>query len=145
MLRKEQWLKLGAVQIEDDDIGFLQISALDIKALLSEAKERSKENAMFDDKCLENCKQISAGGNVDTGYTLENQLLCWKNRAYVPQALRQRVLQSEHHSKIDSHFGRERTLKLVTRNFCCTNMEQDIRKYCSEYNICQRMKAPRHA
>jgi len=63
----------------------------------------------------------------------------------VPEGLRQRKIQSEHDSKVAGHIGRERKLELITRNFCWTNMEQDVRKYCSECDNCQRMKAPRHA
>jgi len=63
----------------------------------------------------------------------------------VPKGLWQRVIQPEHDSKVAGHFGRERTLELVTRNFYWTNMKQGIRKYCNECDICQRTKAPRHA
>jgi len=55
------------------------------------------------------------------------------------------MIKSEHDSKIVGHFGRERTLELVTGKFYWTNMERDIRKYCNEYDLCQRTKAPRHA
>jgi len=62
----------------------------------------------------------------------------------VPEGLRQRVIQLEHDSKVAGHFSRERTIELLTRNFYWTNMERDVRKYCSECDNCQRTKAPRH-
>jgi len=76
---------------------------------------------------------------------MSDGLLCWKNRIYVPEGLRQRVIQSEHDSKVAGHFGRERTMELLSRNFYWTNMERDVRKYCSECDNFQRTKAPRHA
>jgi len=67
MLRKEQWLEVGAMQIEDNDIECINISVLDIEALLPESKERIKEKAILDDKYREICKQVTTGGNVDKG------------------------------------------------------------------------------
>jgi hypothetical protein len=55
------------------------------------------------------------------------------------------MIQLEHDSKVAGHFGRERTLELLTRNFYWTNMECNVRNYWSECDICQRKKAPRHA
>jgi len=46
---------------------------------------------------------------------------------------------------VAGHFGRVRTLELVSRNFYWPKMEDDIRKYCNECDHCQRTKAPRHA
>ena len=141
---KEQWLEVGAMEI-DLDYESIQISAIDIHQLLPEAKERIKEKAMLDERYRDLCKQVKRDGNIDKNFTIINDLLCWKNRIYVPEGLRQRIIQSEHHSNVAGHFGRERTLELLSRNFYWVNMERDIRKYCSECDICQRTKAPRHA
>jgi len=118
---------------------------MDIEQLLPEAKERIKEKAMLDGKYRDLCEQVSTKGTVDKNFTLSDGLLCWKNRIYVPEGLRQRVIQSEHDSKVAGHFGRERTVELLSRNFYWTNMERDVRKYCSECDNCQRTKTPRHA
>ena len=146
MLDKSQWLEVGAMDIDTNNkYETIQISAMDVAQLLPEAKERIKEKAMLDEKYRDLCKQISSGGNIDGNFTIANELLCWKNRIYVPEGLRQRVIKSEHVSKVAGHFGRERTMELLSRNFYWTNMERDIRKYCSECDNCQRTKAPRHA
>jgi hypothetical protein len=87
---------------------------------------------------------VSIGGNIDESYSISNELLCWKYRIYVPNGLRQRVIQSEYNSKVAGYFGRECIQELVSRNFDWTNMERDIRKYCNEFDICQRTDAPRH-
>jgi hypothetical protein len=145
MLDKEQWLEVGAMELVCDEYEAIQILAIDVDQLLPEARERIKEKAMLDEKYREWCKQVTVGGNIDKGFSISNELLCWKNRIYVPEGLRQRIIQSEHDSKVAEHFGRERTLELVTRNFYWANMEHDIRKYCNECDICPRTKAPRHA
>jgi len=133
MLDTNQWLEVGAMSL---DIGkqyeTIQISAIDVDQLLPESKERIKEKAMLEEKYREICKRISTGGNIDENFTISGELLRWKNRIYVPEGLRQRVIQSEHDSKVVGHFGRERTLELLSRNFYWSNMERDVRKYCSE-------------
>jgi hypothetical protein len=133
------------MQIEDNNVECINISALDIETLLPEGKEIMKENVMLDDKDREMCKQVVVEGNINKGYTIQDELLCWRNRVYVLQGFRQRVMQSEQDLKIAGHFGREPTMKLVTSNFYRANMERDIQKYCSEWDICQRTKAPRLA
>jgi hypothetical protein len=145
MLDTEQWLEVGATELDQEEYEDVQISAIEIELLLPEAKERIKEKARLDNKYRELCKQVIKGGNIDKKFMITDYLLCWKNRIYVPEGLRQRIIQSEHDSKVAGHFGRDRTLELLFRNFYWTNMECDVRKYCSECDLCQRTKAPRHA
>ena len=91
MLQKEQWLEVAAMELdrENDDYESIQISAIDVDQLLPEAKERIKEKAMLDDKYRELCNQVSLGGNIDKSFSISNELLCWKNRIYVPEELQQ--------------------------------------------------------
>jgi hypothetical protein len=146
MMDKELWLEVGSMEIDlEDGYEVIHISAIDVDQLLPEAKERIMEKAMLDDKYRELCKQVSRDGNIDKNFAMINDLLCWKNRIYVPEGIRKRIIQSEHDLKVAGHFGRERTLELMSRNFYWVNMERDIRKYCNECDICQRTKAPRHA
>jgi hypothetical protein len=59
MLQKEQWLEVGAMQLDlDDDVKSIQISVLDVDQLLTEARERIKEKAWLDEKYRELCKQV---------------------------------------------------------------------------------------
>jgi len=146
MLDKEQWLEVGTMEIDyDNGYEMIQISAIDVDQLLPEARERIKEKAMLDEKNRELGKQVVKNGNIDKNFAIIKDLLWWKNRIYVPEGIRRRIIQSEHDSKVAGHSGRERTLKLMSRNVHWVNMERDIRKYCSECDICQRTKAPRHA
>jgi len=146
MLNKNQWLEISTMELDiKDEYEIIQIAAMDVEQLLPEAKERIKEKAMLDENYIALCKQVSSGKSVDKNFSISDELLCWKNRIYVPEGLRQRVIQSEHDSKVAGHFGRERTMELISRNFYWTNMERDVRKYCSECDNCQRTKAPRHA
>jgi hypothetical protein len=136
IIDKEQWLEVGAMEMDSEQYESIQISAMEDELLLPEAKERIKEKAILDEKYRELCKQVTKGGNIDKDFSITNELRCWKNRIYVPEGLQQRVMQSEHDSKVAGHFGRNRTLELLTRNFYWNNMERDVRKYCNEFEIC---------
>jgi len=81
MLEKDQWLEVGAMELDlNDGIESIQILAMAVEQLLPEAKERIKEKAMLDDRYRELCKQVSSGGNIDKGFALKDEFLCWKNR-----------------------------------------------------------------
>jgi len=88
LLRKEQWLEVGAMQIDDEGYELISIGALDINQLLPEGKKRIKENALLDDEYQSICKQLSSGDIIDKQYQLKDDILWWKNRVYVPAAMR---------------------------------------------------------
>jgi len=150
MLGKAQWLEIGAVEIENieyENIEYdsINIGAIKVEQLLPEAKERIIQKAMLDDNYKKIYKQVNDEKNTDSNLSIEGDLLGWKKRIYVPEKLRTAIIKSEHDSKVAGHFGRERTMELLSRNFYCTNIERDIRKYCNECDNCQRTKAPRNA
>ena len=145
LLRKEQWVDIGTMQLDNNNPKEINIGAIAIEQLLPEAKERIKENALLDEGYIAICKLLSSGGKIDEHYEIQDRLLCWKNRLYSPKGLGKRIMNSERNSGMAGHFGRERTMELPSRNFYWPNMEMDIRKYCNQCNNCQRMKAPRHA
>jgi hypothetical protein len=85
-LDKEQWLEVGTMTLDlDDSYQSIQISAMEVDQLLLEARDRIKEKAMLDEKYRELCKQVTKGGNINKGFSISNELLCWKNRIYVPE------------------------------------------------------------
>jgi hypothetical protein len=72
-------------------------------------------------------------------------MLTWKGRLYVPKGFRSKVLEKKHDSRIAGHFGTERTLEMITRNFYWPKIEDKVREYCNKCNSCQRTKSPQHA
>jgi len=70
MLDKSQWLEVGTMELDLSDIyESIQISAIEVDQLLSEARETITEEVMLDKKYKEICKQVSTGGNIDTSAT----------------------------------------------------------------------------
>jgi len=80
MLQEEQWLEVGAMQLNDNDIGIIQLSALDIEVLLPEAKAKIQFKAILDDNYRKVCNQVVKKENIDKGYPVKEDLLCYKNR-----------------------------------------------------------------
>jgi len=117
LFRKEQWVEIGAMQLDEDDHEEISIGALAVEQLLPEAKERIKQKAMLDEDYITVCRQLSSGRKIHEHFEIKDDLLCWKNRLYVPKGLRGRIMDSEHNSKVAGHFGRERTMELLPRNF----------------------------
>jgi hypothetical protein len=63
MLHKEQWLEVGAMELDlSKDFETIQIWAISVDQLLPEAKEKIKEKVMLDDKDRELFKQVSNRG-----------------------------------------------------------------------------------
>jgi hypothetical protein len=114
MLRKEQWLEIGAMKLDEDECEEICIGAIAMEQLLPEAKERIKQKALLDEDYIAICRQLSSGGKTSEHYDIKDDLLCWKNRLYVPKGIRKRIMESEHDSKVAGHFGRERTMELLT-------------------------------
>ena len=145
LLRKEQWLEVGAMEIEDDQYEVLKIAALKLDLLLPEAKQRIKDKALLDEQYRKICQRVACQHDaIDVNFSIKENLLCSKSQIYILMGLWERILQWEQDLKIAGHFGRVRTLELVRRNFSCPNMEMDVRRYCNQCDNCHSTKSPRH-
>jgi len=73
-------------------------------------------------------------------------LLCLDDRIYVPDIndLRLRVLRYKHDHPLSSHFGQNRTLELVRREYTWPGVCTFIKDYISSCTSCRRAKVPRH-
>lgn len=74
------------------------------------------------------------------GFLLQN------NRIYVPDAkdLRLRILQYKHDHVLSGHFGQNKTLQLVRREYVWPNLRTFVNDFCNSCTSCKRSKAPRH-
>jgi len=145
MLGPDQWLEVGAMEIYDDTLEYIDIGALEILLLSPDQKEAIIQDAKLDGEYLQICKAVSRKENVDANYSIKEDSLAWKGWLYVPKAMRKKVMKSEHDSKIAGHFRRDKMGELISRNFFWMKMEDDVRQYCNKCDNCQRTKSPRHA
>ena len=62
-------------------------------------------------------------------YSLEDDLVTYERRIYVPEsnALKLKVVQQCHDANVAGHFGRDKTLELMKRNYYWPNMEEWVR------------------
>ena len=77
--------------------------------------------------------------------TVENgDILNYRGRLYIPKPMINTILESEHDSKVAGHFGQDKSIVLIRRNFWWPVMDSDIEKYIQAYPDCQRNKSRRH-
>lgn len=69
-------------------------------------------------------------------------LECPSNRQYVPQDLRQRVLQWVHTSPSSGHPGIQRTAALVRNSFWWPTLLQDVTTYVNACHVCAQVRTP---
>ena len=75
-----------------------------------------------------------------------NGLLLHDGKVYVPDAndLRLRVLRYRHDHVLSGHYGVNKTLALVRREFTWPDLRTFVKDYCRTCTTCKRSKAPRH-
>jgi len=145
MLGPDQWFEIGAIEIYDITLEYIDIGELDIALLSSDEKEAIIQDAKIDDEYIQLFKAVTKGESVDINYAIQEDVLAWKERLNVPKAMRGKVMKSEQNSKEAGHFSRDRTMELTSQNFFWPKMEYDVRRSCNKCDNCQRTKAPRHA
>ena len=75
-----------------------------------------------------------------------DQLLRLDNRIYVPDVsdLRLRVLQYKHDHPLSGHFGQNKTLDLIRREYVWPNLRTSVKSFCKSCTTCMRSKPQRH-
>jgi hypothetical protein len=77
-------------------------------------------------------------------FMIEDGILYRKMKLWVPKGLIQTVLESEHDSKIVGHFGQDKTIELIRRNFWWPKMDETIIDYIQSCVECQKNKTACH-
>jgi len=77
----------------------------------------------------------------------KDRLLYYKNLLYIPEneALQTDIAQGCHDTLVAGHFGQEKTIEIVTRDFYWKKLADWIRDYVRCCDECQHSKSPRHA
>ena len=86
-------------------------------------------------------------GNPDSRWSINSDgLLCKDERIYVPDAndLRLRVLQYKHDHILAGHFGQNKTIALIRRQFVWPGLRTFVISFCKSCTNCARAKTPRH-
>ena len=83
-------------------------------------------------------------GNPPTGWHLQDNLLCFKDRTYIPDQtlLRLQVIRNHHNHPTSGHFGQRKMAELVGRAFYWQGLKSMINRYMSSCTTCTRSKTP---
>ena len=67
-------------------------------------------------------------------------------KIYVPDSgdLRLRILRNKHDHILSGHYGFNKTLELVRRDYSWPGLRDFVKDYCKSCTTCKRSKAPRH-
>jgi len=74
----------------------------------------------------------------------ENDLLYRRNRLWVPKGLVQRIMESEHDTKVARHMGQDKIIELIRRNFWGPKMNERIIDFVRSCLECQQNKVSWH-
>ncbi len=88
-------------------------------------------------------KSVSASLNHDRGLKLDNGLIYYDHRIYIPQdhVLRGEIIAVSHDHIMVGHPGIEKTKELVLREYWWPKMKKDIENYVRACETCQRTKS----
>jgi hypothetical protein len=86
----------------------------------------------------------AAAKQVKEPFMIEDGILYRKMKLWVPKDLIQTVLESEHDSKIVGHFGQDKTIELIRRNFWWPKIDKTMIDYIQSCIKCQKNKTAHH-
>ena len=85
-------------------------------------------------------------GKLIDNLSLQDDLVLFKNRMYLPDCndLKLTVTRQAHDAKVAGHFGRDKNMELLTRNYYWPNLDDWVRTYLKTCDACQRNKTVGH-
>jgi len=106
-----------------------------------------KEDEKWQEGGCELIRLRESGTKRQDERTEKDWLLYYENRSYIPktEALQSEIPQGYQHSLGAMHFGQEKTIQIVTRDFYWKKVADWIRDYVRSCDECQHGKSPRHA
>ena len=98
------------------------------------------------DKQLTSYKTALESKRLINNLTLEDELILYKNQIYIPDCneLKLTVIRQANDAKEEGHFGWDKRLELLTRNYYWPNLEEWVKTYVQTCNTCQRKKTARY-
>jgi hypothetical protein len=119
----------------------------DTPTLLDRIREATTTDEALQDRIARLNSPDPTNDPEQSHYETRDGLLYYQGRLCVPNsnAIKISILQIAHDGLTTGHPGREKTLKLVARDYHWPGMGPFIREFVRTCARCQRTKAPRHA
>jgi len=128
-----------------------RLASLPTRKWSPEFVEKVREAAEEDPQYQETRKQEEAAleeptpkVRKDRELRIQDNLLYRKEKLWIPAAVVQRVMESEHDTKVAGHMGQDKTIELIRRNFWWPKMNERIIDFVQSCPKCQQNKASRH-
>jgi len=115
-------------------------------AFLDKIKMAGKEDERWQDRGRELVRIRESEEKMPDEWIEKDGLLYYKNRLYIPdnEALQTEIAQGCHDSVVAGHFGQEKTIEIVTKDFYWKKLADWIRDYVRSCDECQHSISPRH-
>jgi len=110
-----------------------------------------KEVAMEDENWMRRKEELETltkeEKELPKQWSISEGLLYYKDRLFMPhnEDLQTLIAKSCHDSKIAAHFGQEKTLEIITRDFYWKKITDWVNDYVRSCTTCQQVKAARDA
>ena len=127
------------------------ISQVEMRTFNVELLNRVLTASGEDQEWLERKRELDRlkdkGREFPSHWSSNGGLLYYKNRLYIPDddGLKTVIAKGCHDSKVAGHFGQEKTIEIVTRDFYWKGLSAWINDYVRSCDECQHNKSPRHA
>jgi len=106
-----------------------------------------KEDEKWHERGPELVRLREIGKKMPDEWIEKDGLLFYKNRLYIPEDkfLQLEIAQGCLDLLVAGHFGQEKTIEIVTRDFYWKGLANWITDYVRSYDECQHSKSPEHA
>jgi hypothetical protein len=79
-------------------------------------------------------------GEDTPGWVEDDGIWTFQGRVYIPEKLREQVLQQHHDGPMSGHPGRDKTIELVLQNYWWLEIRKDVERYIAGCSQCQWIK-----
>jgi len=113
-------------------------------AFQDKMRTAGKEDEKWQNQGHELVMLREGGKNMPDEWIEKDGLLYYKNRLYIPEneALQTEIAQGCYNSLVAGHFGQEKTIEIVTRDFYWKGLADWIIDYVQSCDECQHSKSP---
>ena len=90
---------------------------------------------------------ITRSKELPTNWQYKDGFCYFKNRLYIPadDSLKTKIAKGCYNSKVAGHFGMEKTIEIIIRDFYWKGLTEWIYDYVQSCDECQHNKSPQHA
>jgi len=116
------------------------------KEFLADVREEGKKDEAYEQAKKQEAasKEPSPKDRRVKEVHCKNNLLYRRNLLWIPKGLVQRIMESEHDTKVAGHMGQDKTIELIRRNFWWPKINERIIDFVRSCPECQKNKASRH-